>query len=682
MATAATAPANGAQSQDARLATAMSALWDQYKGKMLARVSTIEQAAVAALGGSLDDVLRRRAARDAHNLAGGAGTLGFGDASRLARKAEHLLDARGPLGRGEVLRLSELVVELRSALDRSPGTAHDRSGPARPVVIIIDDDVEFAERVMLEGTMRGWRGEVVGGYEAVDGAVRALHPDLMLLGLPVEARRPLAWACLDDLARHHPRVSVYVLGSSGVLADRADAVRHGARGFLLKSLPPAHIVAAATRAIVELRSGQLSVLVVAEDPDALASLREPFTRHRVRVTTLEVVERFWDTLETISPDLLILAAGGPTMDAGELCRVVRCDPRWGALPVVVVLPRADRNLAQGAFVAGADDVVTRPYTDAELIARVTNRVARQNSVRDAADTDPVTGAANPHKAAGLLDHLLHLADRHKQSLCLARVSVDHFRQLDSQHGPAAADAVLRRVGSVLLRALRGEDVVARWASDEFVVAMYGATRDDAMHRLATILDALRTESFAGTRGITFTPSYSAGAAQYPDDAADAQGLLRAAADALHLAKDAGGGRVLPVGWRPGWTPAETVDVAVVEDDEAQASLVLHALETRGYRTRWLRDGEAAAAAMIGPNPALRARLLLLDVGLPALDGFSLLNHLSRAGVLRRSRVIMLTVRADEGEVLRSLELGAVDHVAKPFSVPILMQRVALALEGA
>jgi len=70
---------------------------------------------------------------------------------------------------------------------------------------------------------------------------------------------------------------------------------------------------------------------------------------------------------------------------------------------------------------------------------------------------------------------------------------------------------------------------------------------------------------------------------------------------------------------------------------------------------------------------------VLDVDLPGLDGLSVLRRLARDDVLADTRVIMLTARSGEAEVLEALELGAFDHVAKPFSVPVLMQRIRRAL---
>jgi DNA-binding response OmpR family regulator len=72
--------------------------------------------------------------------------------------------------------------------------------------------------------------------------------------------------------------------------------------------------------------------------------------------------------------------------------------------------------------------------------------------------------------------------------------------------------------------------------------------------------------------------------------------------------------------------------------------------------------------------------VILDWNLPGLDGLRVLRRLKETGVLRRTRVIMLTARAGEPEVLQALELGAFDHVARPFSAPVISQRIRRAME--
>jgi DNA-binding response OmpR family regulator len=125
----------------------------------------------------------------------------------------------------------------------------------------------------------------------------------------------------------------------------------------------------------------------------------------------------------------------------------------------------------------------------------------------------------------------------------------------------------------------------------------------------------------------------------------------------------------------------TVDFAIVDDDPALTSLLTHALQSRGHQSVVFSDVSSAIAALGGSAPQVRAGIILLDVSLPGMDGLAVLRSLARDGITERSRVIMLTARSSESETLQALELGAHDHIAKPFSLPVLMQRIRRALES-
>lgn len=101
-------------------------------------------------------------------------------------------------------------------------------------------------------------------------------------------------------------------------------------------------------------------------------------------------------------------------------------------------------------------------------------------------------------------------------------------------------------------------------------------------------------------------------------------------------------------------------ILIVEDEQAIADTLIYALRTEGFETehRLLgRDGLAVIAA----NPI---DLLILDVGLPDINGFDLCRELRRASDLP---VLFLTARCDEIDRIVGLELGADDYVVKPFS---------------
>ncbi len=93
---------------DALLAT----LWVRIQPLVEERLATLDQAAAAASAGTLGDELRKKAAANAHNLAGSLGMYGYDEGTRVARQLEVLLNGAAP----DAVRLGGLIAELRSVL--------------------------------------------------------------------------------------------------------------------------------------------------------------------------------------------------------------------------------------------------------------------------------------------------------------------------------------------------------------------------------------------------------------------------------------------------------------------------------------------------------------------------------------------------------------------------------------
>jgi two-component system catabolic regulation response regulator CreB len=109
-------------------------------------------------------------------------------------------------------------------------------------------------------------------------------------------------------------------------------------------------------------------------------------------------------------------------------------------------------------------------------------------------------------------------------------------------------------------------------------------------------------------------------------------------------------------------------ILIVEDEPGIADTLQYALRTEGFEPAWCSSAEAALAAVAARTPAL----LILDVGLPDMNGFELFKRLrERIDV----PVVFLTARGDEIDRVVGLELGADDYVPKPFSPRELVARV-------
>jgi two-component system, OmpR family, alkaline phosphatase synthesis response regulator PhoP len=112
-------------------------------------------------------------------------------------------------------------------------------------------------------------------------------------------------------------------------------------------------------------------------------------------------------------------------------------------------------------------------------------------------------------------------------------------------------------------------------------------------------------------------------------------------------------------------------VLIVEDERHLADGLRFNLEADGYEVEVVENGEAAIELFrAGPG---RFSLLILDVMLPGLDGFSVMSHLRAAGEFVPT--LMLTARGQHEDVLRGFESGADDYLPKPFELPILLARI-------
>jgi DNA-binding response OmpR family regulator len=116
----------------------------------------------------------------------------------------------------------------------------------------------------------------------------------------------------------------------------------------------------------------------------------------------------------------------------------------------------------------------------------------------------------------------------------------------------------------------------------------------------------------------------------------------------------------------------TGTVLLIEDDQSIGALVRAYLERDGFQAVWVRSGEEGLAEL-ERHPV---RLVVLDVGLPGIDGFEVCRRIRARSSLP---IIMLTARDEEADRVAGLEVGADDYVPKPFSPRELMARVKAVL---
>jgi len=162
-------------------------------------------------------------------------------------------------------------------------------------------------------------------------------------------------------------------------------------------------------------------------------------------------------------------------------------------------------------------------------------------IRHMAFVDGLTGVYNRRYFEQRVLEELERASRYAGGLAVLMLDIDHFKNVNDEFGHLLGDEVLRQVSAILTRQLRKIDVVCRYGGEEFAILVPQTTGERAWGAAEKLRRAVEAWSFPGVpRPVTV----SIGVADFPQNGATRDELVKAADSALYAAKQAGRNRVL------------------------------------------------------------------------------------------------------------------------------------------
>lgn len=304
--------------------------------------------------------------------------------------------------------------------------------------------------------------------------------------------------------------------------------------------------------------GSAQILYIEDDGQMRLALSEALEDQGYQVTCTEDGPTGLAVLRDGHFDLVLLDLCLPGMDGIAVCREIKRIARRELLPVVILTGSSDVRTKVEALRAGADDFCVKPLSLDELEARIRRllemrereRRLREETgrFRSLALSDPLTGLGNRRAFEVELGRAWARASRHKHTLALVGVDVDHFKGFNDRYGHRTGDEVLRTLGTTFQKEVRRGDEAFRVGGEEFSVVAPEATHEGAIalaERLrkaiedAIVIPPLQS-SWTGPLHVTA----SLGLAVVPHGSIpSARALIEAADQALYRAKDAGRNRV-------------------------------------------------------------------------------------------------------------------------------------------
>ncbi|MCA9756118.1 MAG: response regulator [Candidatus Eisenbacteria bacterium] len=208
------------------------------------------------------------------------------------------------------------------------------------------------------------------------------------------------------------------------------------------------------------------ILVVEDDSDLRKILRAILMREGYSVLTAGDGEEGLEVVEAHHPDLILLDVMMPKMDGRELCRRLKANVRTSQIPIIMLTAMSETNDRIGGLDLGANDYVTKPYEQRELLMRVRNLLDWGRLQRDA---NPLTGLPG-NKG---IEQQLRLRLENGGDFVFMYLDVDHFKPFNDFYSYQKGDQIIRLLAFLLRQAVDDlgapTDFVGHVGGDDFVV---------------------------------------------------------------------------------------------------------------------------------------------------------------------------------------------------------------------
>ncbi|GAA3530423.1 diguanylate cyclase [Zobellella aerophila] len=485
-----------------------------------------------------------------HKLAGSGGTFGLPELSGYARRLEqqiHLwLDKLPP----SQVELTAFIGEIGTLAELNMHTGYpgaDQPPPSRPLaqqdmihLWLVEDDRLLARQLVDQLTSFGYRVTHFCQLAEADQASAHDSPDILLLDVMLEPEGINTTEQMTLLPRLMAlSCPLIFISARDDFPSRVRAAQLGAEGYVLKPIEVPRLVNRISR-IMENRASPPERVLLVEDDQLLADhYRLVLEYAGMAVEVLQQPEQIAETVFSFRPELILMDLYMPDYSGPDLAGVLRQYDNWAGLPIVYLSAETDLGRQIQALRSGADDFLTKPISDAQLVAAVRVRVNRARELMAQINQDSLTGLLKHATIKEAVDIALTRALRDGHPVTLAMLDIDHFKRINDNHGHATGDMVISAVAMLLRQRLRRTDIIGRYGGEEFLVVLPRCDAASAHHLMDEIRKDFAQVRFSkGDTGFTCTLSLGlACTAAFPVDTGAE--LLARADRALYQAKNTG-----------------------------------------------------------------------------------------------------------------------------------------------
>jgi len=295
---------------------------------------------------------------------------------------------------------------------------------------------------------------------------------------------------------------------------------------------------------------QYKIMVVDDNPDNIILLQYLLEDYEFQVISTTNGEEAIEMARKEDPGVVLLDIQMPEMSGYEVCRRLKNDPETSHIPIIFITARysSEEDIVSGLEI-GANDYITKPFNNTELIARVKvmlrlrkdhDELERLNQkLEKISITDELTGFYNRRFFYTRMKEVVSKKRQKHSSLSVIMIDLDDFKKVNDQYGHVFGDFALRESAELIRKHVRDYDIIARYGGEEFILLL--EENQEIANRIAErILTAFQQNVFQ-KNDLKVRITVSIGIATYgPDnDVGDLEAFIHLADKAMYKAKKNG-----------------------------------------------------------------------------------------------------------------------------------------------
>ncbi len=260
---------------------------------------------------------------------------------------------------------------------------------------------------------------------------------------------------------------------------------------------------------------------------------------------------------------------------------------------------------------------------------------------------------------------------------IALIDIDDFKVYNDTYGHHAGDLALETVVTVVRSCIRKTDLLVRFGGDELLLVLPNCHPEHLRKKLDDIREKVYHSSVPGYSHLRLSVSIG-GVIQTTKDTMET--AVDHADRLMYLAKDQKNSVAVqnslhaPVNTvSPIETPARKKPQILIVDDSEMNRMILSAILENDFRILEAEDGEKCLSLLNQFKGDIA--LVLLDLVMPIMDGFEVLNYMNRNHWIEDVPVIMISSEDADVTVRKAYEMGASDYISRPFDSKVVYQRV-------